>query len=340
VADGAQLARNGWAALTADTQAAAQQASTGTAAFESMSTALQEVGTAAASAGQQTRAELTATAATAQATAAEVAGAFERMGIQSKDQLAQAAANAQRDFQLIKASGQATTEGLQTAFKAYAQAAIAANNGVATEALRSQAAMQGLEVAADAAGKTVVRAFADGEQVTAGLTRGVREATAAVQEYVGWLDRMEKRNAEVKSSLQKDSEGFATNTAGGRVVAGGNLTTLTGISKFLQEAGLNEEQARSTAREFADSQGNVQYFNNPGQIKYGGRASTISEALLKAAERVTFGTGGGPSGAIGVGRTVRVEINTPRGSEIVNTDEEGAAATVRALQLAGLSARG
>jgi TP901 family phage tail tape measure protein len=339
VADGAQQARNGWAALTEDTQAAAQQASTGTAAFDSMSQSLTAVGTAAATAGQATRAELEQTATTAKATAAEVAGAFERMGVQSKDQLAQAAANAQRDFELIKASGQATTEGLALAFKTYAEAAIAANNGVATESLQAEAAMRGLEVAADAAGKTVVRSFAGGEQVTAGLTRGVREATAAIQEHIGWLDRLEARNKAVQSSLQKDSEGFATNTAGDRVVAGGNLTTLTGISKFLQDAGLDEGQAKRVAQEFSDGKGNIPYFSNPGQIKYGGRSSTISEALLKAAERTTFGSGSeGGGGAIG--RTVQVNINTGRGQETVNTDEAGAQALVRTLQTAGLSSRG
>lgn len=338
MADAAQAARNGWATLTSDTQQASVQAQASTAAFSAMADTLAGVGKAAATAGQETRTQLQQTAGVARDTAAQVAAAFERMGIQSKDQLAQAAANARRDFDLIKASGQATTEGLQAAFRSYAEAAIAANNGVASETLRSEAAMQGLSISADAAGKSIVSAFAGAEQLTAGLTRGVREATAAIQEHIGWLDRLQKRNAEVKSSLQQDAEGFATNTAGKRVEAGGGLTTLTGISKFLQEAGLSEEQAKALALEFSDGKGNIPYLSNPGQIKYGGRASTMSEALLKAAERTTFGTG--QAGAAPVGRTMQVNINTGRGTETVNTDEAGAAALVRTLQVAGLASRG
>lgn len=338
MADAAQSARDGWATLTEGTADAVVQSQAGAAAFDAMGESLAAVGEAAATAGKVTRTELQQTAGVARDTAAAVAAAFERMGVQSKDQLTQAAANARRDFDIIKNSGQATTEGLQTAFKGYAEAAIAANGGVATEVLRSEAAMYGLDLAADTAGKTVVRSFAGGEQVTAGLTRGVREATAAIQEHITWLDRLEKRNAEVKSSLQQDAEGFATNTAGNRVVAGGDLTTLTGISKFLQDAGLDEEQAKRVAREFSDGKGNIPYFSNPGQMKYGGSGSTISQALLKAAERATFGTG--TAGGAGVGRTVKVDINTGRGVETVNTDEAGAAALVRTLQVAGLSSRG
>jgi hypothetical protein len=265
----------------------------------------------------------------------ELDNALKLLGVKTREDLQKTADEFRGAFETARESGKLTADQLADAFKKYAEAAIAANDGVATEALRAQAALYGLEVAADAAGKTVLRAFAGSAQVADGLTRGVREATVAIQEHIGWLDRLEKRNAEVKSSLQKDSEGFATNTAGNRVVAGGNLTTLTGISKFLQEAGLDEEQAKRVAQEFSDGKGNVPYFSNPGQIKYGGRSSTISEALLKAAERTTFGTGTG--GAAGVGRTVQVNINTGQGRETVNTDDAGAAALVRSLQVASLS---
>jgi tape measure domain-containing protein len=70
--------------------------------------------------------------------------------------------------------------------------------------------------------------------------------------------------------------------------AGTDLGTRTGIVNFLKGAGIQDEDlARQIASEFADSRGNVPYFNNPGQVKYGG--DTISQALLKAAERITFG---------------------------------------------------
>lgn len=340
VANGAETARSGWAGLTQDTSAATAQASTSAAAFEQVGNTLTAMADKASAAGQQTNAALADVGKQAQATQAEVAAAFERMGVQTQASLQQAADNAMRDFDLIKNSGQATTDGLAKAWKQYAEAAIAANGGVATETLKAQAALQGLEVVVDATGKAMVRAMGSGADAADGYTRTIATATEAVKTHLTWLDQLEKRNAQVKSTLITDKDGFAVDKEGKRVTAGGDLTTLTGIQKFLEGAGLNTEQAKSTAREFADSQGNIPYFSNPGQMKYGGRDSTISQALLKAAERTTFGTAGGTTaGAQPVGRTVQVNINTGNNrTETVNTDDAGAAAVVRALQAASLGA--
>lgn len=287
---------------------------------------------------QQMQAALKGTGAQATATGQEIAAAFERMGVQSRAELERTAQNALRDFTLIKDSGQATAAGLQQAWRQYAEAAIAANGGVATETLKAQAAVQGLEITVDAAGKTIVRAMGEGVRATESFGSGVQKAAEEVKGLMAWLDRLEKRNAEVKSKLVTDKDGFSLDKDGKRLAMGGDLNTLTGITNFLKQAGLNEEQAKGVAREFADSKGNVQYFNNPGQIKYGGRESTISEALLKAAERITFGLGDAGGGSIG--RTVSVNINTPGGRETVNTDEAGAQALVRSLQQASLVSRG
>ena len=46
--------------------------------------------------------------------------------------------------------------------------------------------------------------------------------------------------------------------------------------------------AKRIANEFADNNGNIVYSNNAGQKKYGGDFSTLSEAVMKAAEQYTF----------------------------------------------------
>ena len=148
-----------------------------------------------------------------------------------------------------------------------------------------------------------------------------------------------------------DAEGFSTDKSGNRIVAGGDLNTLTGIAAFLKSAGVADDaKARNIAREFADSRGNVQYFDNPGQMKYGGAGSTISQALLKAAERYTFGIGGdGSGGSSGAQQpstipnpsaaTVNVRITLPNGTtQTVPTTQEGSQALIAALQAAKLSA--
>jgi murein L,D-transpeptidase YcbB/YkuD len=305
----------------------------------------------ASAAGQQTTTALAGVGQQAQATQAEVAAAFERMGVQTQASLQQAANNALRDFDLIKSSGQATTDGLAKAWKQYAEAAIAANGGVATETLKAQAALQGLEVVVDATGKAIVRAMGSGADAADGYTRTMATATEAVKTHLTWLDQLAKRNAEVKSALITDKDGFAADSKGNRITAGGDLTTLTGIASFLKNAGLDDAQANALAREFSDGKGNIPYFSNPGQMKYGGRDSTMSQALLKAAERTTFGTGGGTTaGAQPIGttptstsHTVRIQINNAATPTTINTasaqDASALSAVLASLQDAASRAR-
>lgn len=104
----------------------------------------------------------------------------------------------------------------------------------------------------------------------------------------------EEKLAEARRKrLKIDKEGYSTDESGNRIVMGGELNTLTGITSFLKSAGVDDDAtAKTIAKEFSDGKGNIPYFSNPGQMKYGGATSTISEALLKAAERYTFGGGG------------------------------------------------
>jgi tape measure domain-containing protein len=103
----------------------------------------------------------------------------------------------------------------------------------------------------------------------------------------------EEKLAEARRKrLKVDKDGFSTDESGNRISMGGDLTTLTGISSFLKSAGVDDDAtAKAIAKEFSDGKGNIPYFPNPGQMKYGGASSTMSEALLKAAERYTFGGG-------------------------------------------------
>lgn len=141
-----------------------------------------------------------------------------------------------------------------------------------------------------------------------------------------------------RGAPKTDASGFTLDKSGNTLAMGGELNTLTGIANFLKQAGLDDAQARNLAREFADSKGEIPYFNNPGQIKYGGRESTLSEALLKAAERTTFGYGN--AGAAGVGREVTVKLVSGGVSRTVPTNEEGAKALIETLRDAKLAAGG
>lgn len=309
--------------------------------------------------------------------AEQVAEAFAGAGIKTQAELATLATEAEKRFNLISGSGKATADGLQKAWQQMAEASIAANGGVASETLKAEAAMYGLEIAVDSAGKAIVKKMGDAKTAVDGFAKGVAEAAAQVkrlQEIQGLAsaggdlsgvstedlkkaqsnllkqggalsspEYIKLRNERIsRQAPTTDKDGFSLDKSGKRLSMGSELATLTGIKNFLQQAGLDEAQAKQVALEFSDSKGDIPYFSNPGQMKYGGRNSTISSALLKAAERTTFAPsppGALPPGASG-SRSVVVELRNGTATERVTTDEAGAAALVRSLKNASLVANG
>lgn len=270
--------------------------------------------------------------------AADIAAAFQRAGVQTKDALKVAATTALSDFEKVRDSGQATASGIATAWKRAAEAAIEAADGVAPAWVQAQAGMQGFELAADQAGKATLRikdASTDATSAANGLAtaldrvKSAREADIEAREKA--LDLAEREAALERKRRGVDGSGFAADATGGRIVAGSDLMSLTGIAAFLKNAGVDDDKtARNIAREFADANGNVTYMGNAGQKKYGG--DTISVALLKAAERYTFGIGTNGEGNTPSTipkpestRTVRVDLNLNGQSYgSLNTDTAGA----------------
>ena len=215
--------------------------------------------------------------------------------------------------------------------------------------------MRDLGAAAGGAGSAIERGMGDGKRAVEGFAKGVADAAAQLQrlkELQGFAaaggdlsDVPTEDLKQAQSDLLKeggalsspeyvklrnelmgrgapktDAEGFTLDKSGSRLTMGGELTTLTGIANFLKQAGLDDGQAKNLAREFADSKGNIPYLNNPGQMKYGGATSTMSEALLKAAERITFGLGN--AGSAPVGRRVTHDYRINGDSYPVKLDED------------------
>lgn len=280
--------------------------------------------------------------------AAEIAAAFQRAGVQTKLELETVAKTALRDYELIRDSGQATAIGLGEAWKRAAEAAIAAGNGVAPGWVQAQSAMRGFEVVLDSAGRSTLKlkdAQNDAMQSAQGLAGALREVTNARERDIETREKAnalkERETALENKRLGRDASGFSTDKNGKTVNAGSELGTLTGIAAFLKNAGVkDDETARRIAREFADEKGNVQFFNNPGQKKYGG--DTLSYALLKAAEKVTFfGDGGTPTSIPKPEshRTVNLHLNlNGRDYGTVNTDAAGADAIEDLLAQLGAAA--
>jgi hypothetical protein len=194
--------------------------------------------------------------------------------------------------------------------------------------------MRGFEVVLDSAGRSTLKlkdAQTDATQAANGLAGALRDVTSAREKDIEAREKAnalkERETALENKRLGRDASGFSTDKNGKTVVAGSDLGTLTGIAAFLKNAGVkDDETARRIAREFADEKGNVQFFNNPGQKKYGG--DTLSYALMKAAEKVTFfGDGGTPTSIPKPEstRTVNLHLNlNGRDYGAVNTDAAGA----------------
>lgn len=88
--------------------------------------------------------------------AAAIEASFRELKITSSAELEKAAAEGQRAFETIKASGTSTAQDIANAFRVAAERAIAANDGIAPAWVRSQAAVRGYRIETDAAGKSVV----------------------------------------------------------------------------------------------------------------------------------------------------------------------------------------
>jgi hypothetical protein len=107
--------------------------------------------------------------------------AYRFFGLTGPQALQEAAEAARENYDVLKES-EAPINALRVAFGKYAQAAIAANNGVVDSSLRAEAAQLGLKIEADDAGRITVSAM---NQAAAATANVAREARAAAVEYRG-----------------------------------------------------------------------------------------------------------------------------------------------------------
>nr|WP_319563353.1 tape measure protein [uncultured Rhodoferax sp.] len=147
--------------------------------------------------------------------------AMKLLGVTSDEALKQTATQSANAYQKMKESGTASIRELQDGFKKYAADAIAANGGVATEALKSEAAMRGLQIQTDSTGKSIINAMDAGKSSTDHYTTSVHGATQALElqntvlaERKAALDALNAATtpAPVKSILTKDDMKAVDNT--------------------------------------------------------------------------------------------------------------------------------
>lgn len=152
------------------------------------------------------QAELGKASAAAKTSATDIEQAFQHLGITSQAELERLAVAARRSFETIRDSGTATPSEIQKAFAAYAEKAIAANDGVASSALTAEGSIYKVRIEADAAGKTVVSAMDEGTESTKKLDAAMASAAdttealgnAAEASGESMAQAAEKQNAAVR----------------------------------------------------------------------------------------------------------------------------------------------
>jgi TP901 family phage tail tape measure protein len=318
---------------------------------------------------QQMQDALKKTAKFADDMAIEVDQAFDRVGIKSKDSLELVAVNAARDFKLIETSGKATAEGLQIAFRRYAEAAIAANDGQATASLKADAKMRGLEITTDSTGKTIVRAMNEAKKATDGAgdsanraADGYRNMAQSADQAAAAAARAAKYGRPGEGSKQKGNETSYDPGRGSPYASPRDRGPLNGdgqnqaefqrmeklkgqnaVDNTLQyklreklNAGTLGPEDEAEIRAVIDALRQQETVNRDldsfgGAFSAAGSADRAEWANVRAMLEQSLNKQA-------IGRTVNVKIDTGSGTETVATDEAGAQALVRGLQKAGLAA--
>lgn len=220
VVAGAELAQKGWAGLTAPAKQAAaaveevaaaarvtaddlDKAGEGATVAGGKITALGHAGSAAAggikAAGDAASGTAAATA-DAAAAADRLKAAYQALGLQSAEALREAAARMKGHYDAIKADGTATASILEAAFRKYAEAAVAANNGIASETLKAEASMRGLRIESDGTVTSLSKIGAAGRAAGAGVVEGMRSASTAVSSMRTQAERLADELQAVKTA--------------------------------------------------------------------------------------------------------------------------------------------
>lgn len=148
--------------------------------------------------------------------------AFKTFGLQSREDAAILATKYGEAFEVMRASGKATSAELRAAFEQLAQVSVSANKGVIDAALKAKASMAGLSIQVDADGKVIVRSMKEAENAT----RAVGNAAGGA---AGGFSNMADQAERVAAAQKKLQEIYDRNKVG-------NGSDLIGKSGDVREA--------------------------------------------------------------------------------------------------------
>lgn len=264
------------------------------------------------------------TAKAAEAAALKLQAAFATLGISSSAEVKQLAQNYRNAYETIKADANSTTEDIAASFKKAADAAIAANKGIAPSWVAAEAGIRGYVVGVDESGKSVLKLREELKQTTetsaqtsgamtghfGGVTSSINQASAALLEYQqrmkdtygrpgeggskGTSTRGEKLGDGVEEIGSggyqfRNKDGFTSDSKGNTQQQW--VWTRTAIIDYLTEAGLDKLLAEDLSKQFLQADGTVGYEASGAQKQWGGQYGTLAEALGNLADFYQYGGG-------------------------------------------------
>lgn len=215
--------------------------------------------------------------------------AMRALGVTSDETLKHTAAQSEQAYRTLTQSGTASARELTEGFKKYAADAIAANNGVASSTIQTEAAMRGLVVSADSTGRNVIQTAAEAEKAIGRLAGAYDKAGAAAERSSAQAVAAIKRQAAALENLTAD--GFKANADGSAAGQFNNSLPVNyahAIAEKLRKGELSADDlgaAKAAAKQAQDSQAWLDSARtlNAGAVSLDAMAST--QALVRETQR-------------------------------------------------------
>ncbi|WP_257224268.1 tape measure protein [Acinetobacter sp. YH16042] len=197
-----------------------------------------------------------------------VQAAFSALGIQTKEQLNDAATSAQRNFDVVSKSGQATAEAIKHAYTQMLNATIATGDKAQIAMAQAKAASLGLEVQIDSSGKASVKSYGELEE----SIHRVRRASSGAEDGFRNLGQTGRDEADsVRSAWEEAVSAASSGMHETRKGTKGKMAKNAGdIEAELKAMGYSDAAAKQYAKDIYEGTKGVNGYKSSGFGFFGG----------------------------------------------------------------------
>ncbi|WP_257223743.1 tape measure protein [Acinetobacter sp. YH12140] len=211
-----------------------------------------------------------------------VQAAFSALGIQTKEQLNDAATSAQRNFDVVSKSGQATADAIKQAYTQMLNATIATGDKAQIAIAQAKAASLGLEVQIDSSGKASVKSYGELEETI----HRVRRASSSAEDGFRNLGQTGRDEADsVKSAWEEAVSAASSGMHETRKGTKGKMAkNAEDIEAELKAMGYSDAAAKQYAKDIYEGTKGVNGYKSSGFGFFGGLSNV--EQVNRELERM------------------------------------------------------